>query len=49
MRDSAMLPKAHHCGRSPFHCSGFTMPTLHSTVAVPAVAELVRQAFRRVP
>lgn len=33
---------ANRRGRSPFHRSGFTTPTLRSTVAVPAVVELGR-------
>jgi hypothetical protein len=33
---------ANRRGRRPFHRSGFTTPTLRSTVAVPAVAELGR-------
>src|SRR6266849_7024109 len=32
--------RANRRGRRPYHHSGFTTPTLRSTVAVPAVAEL---------
>ncbi len=36
------IAPANRSGRRPFHRSGFTTPSLRSSAAVPAVAELGR-------